>query len=212
MKGYSNLHKEYRQTALLPNKDFSEIKKLVEQYEDMLYNLCFRLTQNMHDAQDLYQQTWLKAISKAALYKNKSIKNWLYTICLNLYRDNYRRNKRKQQIVSSKFSADAYEKAIQNATDNETTENAAIRNINNRLLLKNIEQLSDKLRVPIILHYFENVDYKSIAQMMRIPIGTVKSRLNLAKNQLREAQRLALIGTHYERARLHKADYRRCQK
>lgn len=180
------LHKEQKQNVLQLHDEFSEIENLVEQYENMLYNLCYRLTQNLHDAQDLYQQTWLKAISRINSYANKSMKNWLYTICLNLYRDNYRKSKRKEQIISSKFSSEAQEKALENATDNETAESAAIRNINNDLLLSKIDQLSDKLRVPIILFYFDGLDYKAIAGILRVPIGTVKSRLNLAKEKLRK--------------------------
>lgn len=180
------MHKEQKQNVLQLHDDFSEIENLVEQYENMLYNLCYRLTQNLHDAQDLYQQTWLKAISRSNLYANKSMKNWLYTICLNLYRDNYRKSKRKEQIISSKFSSEAQEKAIENATDNETAESAAIKNINSEILLSKIDQLSDKLRVPIILFYFDGLDYKAIAGILRVPIGTVKSRLNLAKEKLRK--------------------------
>lgn len=180
------MHKEQKQDVLPLHKDFSEIENIVDQYENMLYNLCYRLTQNLHDAQDLYQQTWLKAISRINLYANKSMKNWLYTICLNLYRDNYRKSKRKEQIISSNFSTEAQEKVMENASDNDTAENAAIRNINNELLLIKIDQLSDKLRVPIILFYFDGLDYKAIAGILRVPIGTVKSRLNLAKEKLRK--------------------------
>lgn len=179
------MHNEQKQNVLQYNDDFSQIEDLVKQYENMLYNLCYRLTQNLHDAQDLYQQTWLKAISRINFYANKSIKNWLYTICLNLYRDNYRKSKRKEQIISNKFSSEAQEKVMENATDNETAESAALRNISNDLLLSKIEQLSDKLRVPIILFYFDGLDYKAIAEILRVPIGTVKSRLNLAKEKLR---------------------------
>ena len=179
------MHKNRKHNVLLQD-DFSGVENIVEQYENMLYNLCYRLTQNLHDAQDLYQQTWLKAISRLSLYADKSMKNWLYTICLNLYRDNYRRSKRKEQIISIKFSSEAQEKAIENATDNETAENAAIKNIHSEMLLEKIEGLSDKLRVPIILFYFDGLDYKAIAAILRVPIGTVKSRLNLAKEKLRK--------------------------
>ena len=181
------LHKEQKQNVLQLHDDFSEIENLVEQYENMLYNLCYRLTQNMHDAQDLYQQTWLKAISRINLYANKSMKNWLYTICLNLYRDNYRKSKRKEQTISSKFSSEAQEKKRwKTQRIMRTAESVAINNINNELLLEKIDQLSDKLRVPIILFYFDGFDYKAIAGILRVPIGTVKSRLNLAKEKLRK--------------------------
>ena len=185
-EGVINLHKEEQQDESPNFKDFSEIEKLVENYEDMLYNLCYRLTLSTHDAQDLYQQTWLRAIQKFHLFTIKSMKNWLYTICLNLYRDGYCKNKRKDRIINRSLTTEAQEWAMENATDNVSAENAAIDNIQGEILQQKIEQLSDKLRVPIILYYFDGLSYKEIAQIIRIPIGTVKSRLSLAKNQLRK--------------------------
>jgi RNA polymerase sigma-70 factor (ECF subfamily) len=167
-------------------KDFSEIEKLVNQYEDMLYNLCCHLTRCIDDAQDLYQQTWLKAIEKINDIKIHSMKNWLYTVCLNLYRDSYNKRKRGAKVFINHLSEKSKELAFENATENITAEDLVIKNSQREILINNIEQLSDKLRLPIILYYFDGLEYNEIAQVLHIPMGTVKSRLSLAKSKLRK--------------------------
>lgn len=66
-----------------------------------------------------------------------------------------------------------------------SAESQAVENIAQEALLVRISNLPDKLKLPILLCYFEDLDYQGIAQVLNIPIGTVKSRLNTAKNKLR---------------------------
>ena len=145
------MNTEKQKSQLYRHMDFLGIEELVEQYENMLYNLSYRLTRNIYDAQDLYQQTWLKAIQRLDSFSNKSMKNWLYTICLNLYRDSYWKDRRKQQIISNSYTVQAQQQAMENVSDKETAESAAIRKMQSESLLGEIEQLSEKLRLPIIL-------------------------------------------------------------
>lgn len=170
--------------AAFSNNDFTYIDLVINQYEDRLFNLCLKLAKNRQDAEELYQQTWLKAIQRSQTCK-KSLKNWLYTVCLNAYRDSFRRSKRESEIIDHTLSDESKDYVISAATDNVSAENEAMRKITAQLLNSKINVLPDKHRLPIILHYFEGLDYKEIAVVLNLPIGTVKSRLNTAKTKLR---------------------------
>ncbi len=161
--------------------DESAIEILVARYEDRLYNLCFKLATNRHEAEDLFQQTWLKVLQRENTYAHKSFQNWLYTICLNTYRDAYRKNMRRSRLIAD----DADDMMKENAAASGSAEHEALSSINQAALMAKINQLPDKFRLPILLYYFEEFDYNESARALGLPVGTLKSRLNAAKKKLR---------------------------
>ena len=161
--------------------DEAAIEILVARYEDRLYNLCFKLTAQRHEADDLYQQTWLKVLQKEKTYAHKSFQNWLYTICLNTYRDTYRKNIRRSQLITD----DVDDMTKENAAASGSAEKEAMYSITQTMLMAKINLLPDKFRLPILLHYFDGLDYNESARVLGLPVGTLKSRLNAAKKKLR---------------------------
>jgi RNA polymerase sigma-70 factor, ECF subfamily len=178
------LQDEQKLKDFLFSGDYSSIETLISQHEDNLYGLCRRLAQNRPDADDLYQQTWLKAIQKAEAIKQTSFKNWLYTICMNIYRDQYRKAKRREKFTAGRMDEDIREYVLSSVTDGISAESIAIENYTKRLLADKINMLPDKHRLPILLFYFEDMDYTECAKVLSIPVGTIKSRLNTAKRKL----------------------------
>ena len=167
------------------NGDLIYIDLLICRYEDSLFNLCLKLAKNKHDAEELYQQTWLKAIQKSHTCA-KSFKNWLYTICLNAYRDSYRHSRRESEVIENTLDDETRNFMISAATDNVSAESEALAKLTGEMLIKKVNMLPDKHRLPIILFYFEGLDYKESAAVLGLPMGTVKSRLNAAKSKLRK--------------------------
>jgi RNA polymerase sigma-70 factor, ECF subfamily len=184
LKGKKVLRDEQKLKDFLITGEYSSVETLIRLHEDSLYGLCRKLTQNRTDADDLYQQTWLKAISKAQTIKKESFKNWLYIICINVYRDQYRKARRREKVTIDRMDKDALEYVLESATDGVTTESIAIENYTRKLLVDKINKLPDKQRLPVMLHYFEDMDYSECARILGIPIGTIKSRLNSAKKKL----------------------------
>jgi RNA polymerase sigma-70 factor (ECF subfamily) len=164
--------------------DFTYIDVLIGRYENGLFNLCLKLTKSRSEAEELYQQTWLKAIQKSHTCA-KSFKNWLYTVCLNAYRDSYRRSRRENEVIDSSLSSETKNYVIEAATNNVSAEAEALSSITSEILMRHLGMLPDKHRLPVIMHYFEGFDYKETAAVLGLPIGTVKSRLNSAKEKLR---------------------------
>ena len=166
------------------NNDFTYIDVLISRYENGLFNLCLKLARSHSDAEELYQQTWLKAIQKSHTCK-RSFKNWLYTVCLNAYRDSFRRSRRENIVIDNALSDETKTYLIETATDDISAEAEAMKNMTSKLLIEKIAVLPDKHRLPVIFHYFEGLDYRETAEVLGLPIGTIKSRLNSAKEKLR---------------------------
>jgi RNA polymerase sigma-70 factor (ECF subfamily) len=181
VKGEAFLQTEQQLLRSFSDGNTSAADILVARYEDRLYNLCFKLTLNRHEAEDLYQQTWLKVLQSPKMFFPKSFQNWLYTICLNVYRDICRKNTLRGRFIAE----DAEDKLPEIASPSGSAESEAVDSITQALLMSKVDRLPDKLRLPILLCYFEDLDYREIAQVLGLPVGTVKSRLNTAKKSLR---------------------------
>ena len=186
VKGVISLHDEKQLLQSFCDGDFSQTDVLVRQYEDKLYNLCIKLTRNRVDADDLYQQTWCAAVRKAHTFRGQSLQSWLYTICLNAHRDNWRKHTRRAGVEGAMVSAEEREFMLEVATDGVSAEAAVLQRYETMQLGATIAALPDKHRMPVLLHYFEGMGYEQTAAQLGIPVGTVKSRLNYAKKKLRK--------------------------
>ena len=150
----------------------------IEQYGKRLYGLCLTLCRNSFDADDLYQETWLKAYKKFEQYdKSRPFEGWLTGICMNTYRDILR--KRRRSNIYDNFSTEEEKEAVlENAAAAEPADMEHIRIA--------VDRLPEKLRVTVILYYFHQMNVSQVSASLKIPEGTVKSRLNKARNMLKE--------------------------
>ncbi len=159
---------------------------LVEAYKNELFNLCFRLTFNQHDAEDLFQQTWVKATKNAAKYEHQSFKPWLLKICINQYRDNYRQYvKRKNHVKDDFESTSVKEYVLMAAGSTDSVEEQYERKHIQALIIANIDKLPQPQKVPMVLYYYQQMKYSEIAGVLGVPEGTIKSRINTAKKKLK---------------------------
>lgn len=157
-----------------------EFNHQVVQLQTPLKYFAYKLTSDEEDAHDLLQDTILKAFRYREKFVDKTnLKAWLYTIMKNTFINNYRRAVRTRTIIDS--SKDLYYINSPSKTVNET----AVSKISHNDILKSINQLSDELSVPFKMHV-EGYKYKEIAEHMHLPIGTVKSRIFLARKKLME--------------------------
>jgi RNA polymerase sigma-70 factor (ECF subfamily) len=166
--------------------DAEAMSTLVEAYKNELYNFCYRLTWSRHDADDLFQQTWVKAVKNAPKYRNDNFRPWLYKIALNQFRDNRRQAARRRKHVAEEFgSTSAKDFIMTRAASGETTEEQYERKHIQALLIANIHKLPERLKVPVVLYYYEHMKYSQIAIAINVPEGTVKSRISAAKKRLK---------------------------
>lgn len=158
------------------------IDQYIRQYGKRLYGLCLTLCASAFDADDLYQETWLRALKCINQYDTvRDFEPWLTRICVNTYRNTLRRIAKSPIFnrFASTAEKDAAFEAVPAAAETFKSDYAA--------LYTAIDGLPDKLRTTVILFYFRDMDLASTSDALGIPIGTVKSRLNKARKLLKEA-------------------------
>ena len=154
------------------------IDQYIRQYGKRLYGLCLTLCANSFDADDLYQDTWLKAVKNISQYdESREFEPWLTRICVNTYRNRLRRIMKSP--IFDAFSSEEEKTAVMESI-------AAPESEDYSRLHEAIDRLPEKLRITVILFYFRDMDIEQTAQALNIPPGTVKSRLSKARKLLKE--------------------------
>lgn len=158
--------------------DSAAFGKLAHKYKDRLYNFIYRMIPEEQEAQDILQETFLRAYKERKRYQpDFAFSTWLYTIATNLVRSEYRKRKRWKFISMGIGSQD----------DEMSIPAKITKDLN---LMPYIEKALDKLgqeyRTAFILRDIQQLPYEEIAQIMKVPVGTVKSRLNRARALMRE--------------------------
>ncbi len=154
------------------------IDQYIQKYGKRLYGLCLTLCANSHDADDLYQETWLKVFRYIDRYDpEREFEGWLTTICVNTYRNSLRRIRRSP--IWNGFASDEEKTLVmENITADEPPDYSDLHAA--------IDRLPEKLRITVILFYFKDMDIIQTAKILKVPEGTVKSRLNKARKLLKE--------------------------
>jgi RNA polymerase sigma-70 factor (ECF subfamily) len=148
------------------------IQELVEGHYDSLYRYAYRLSGSAQEAEDLTQEAFCQAQAKWNQLRDvQSAKSWLFTILRNAYLHKVRDRKMENALPIDEIG--------------ELPEQAPEPEIDSRRLQEALDGLPEAFRTPIILFYFEDFSYRDIADQMKVPIGTVMSRLSRARSFLR---------------------------
>lgn len=166
--------------------DMEAMSMLVDAYKNELFNLCFRLTFNRQDAEDLFQQTWVKAVRNAARYEHRDFRPWLMKICVNQFRDNCKEMSRRKKHLAENFETTSVKDyVLTTAISGETVEEQVERRHIQAMIVAHIAKLPEHQKVPMVLYYYQHMKLCEIANVLGVPEGTVKSRISLAKNRLK---------------------------
>jgi len=157
---------------------------------DQLYGGALRMTRNPQDAEDLVQETYLKAFNAFDSYKQgTNLKAWLYRIMTNTYINSYRKAKRRP----TESSADAcsyfqlYTTSGHDSTGLESAEVAALKAMPDSTISEAMNDLPEDYRMVVYYADVAGLAYKEIAEIMDTPLGTVMSRLHRGRKLLRKA-------------------------
>lgn len=145
-----------------------------------LLNFAYQLTTNREQAQDLLQDTTLKALDNEDKYvDNVNFKGWIFTIMRNIFINNYRQNVRKATVIDQ--TEDLYHLNVCQDSGINTPEGSfAVKEISIAL-----NSFSEEYRIPFNM-FVAGYKYNEIAEKMNLPLGTVKSRIFFARKHLRE--------------------------
>lgn len=157
---------------------------------DTLYSTALRLTRSQVDAEDLVQDTLVRAYRFYERFEaGTNFKAWLLRIQMNTFVNRYRRATRERQVFDGPMAGPVGEGVMSRATMRGLTDPVgdAQRRIIAQEINRAFEQLSEDARAMVLLADVEELSYKEIAEVMGCPIGTVMSRLHRARKQLQGA-------------------------
>ncbi|HOZ88507.1 MAG TPA: RNA polymerase sigma factor [Bacteroidia bacterium] len=160
-----------------------EFNSRILKEKNSLKNFALSLTHNLEDASDLLQDTYLKAITyREKFEESTNIKAWLFTIMKNTFINAYRRNVKTKQLISKGDDIAMNRAFKQNSYDHSDSR------INAKEIIRHIETLEDQYKVPFT-RYYNGYKYEEIASEMSLPLGTIKSRIFIARKLLMRALR-----------------------
>ncbi len=166
--------------------DVAAFDELVRKYRTRLYSVMYNLTGNREDASDLTQDAFIKAFQSIGRFRGKSaFYTWLYRIAVNHALTFIKKNRRRRFFSFDNMTEEAGADEIFEAIASKTrTEKAVLMEELQERLNESLQKLSEKHRAVVVLHEIEGLSHAEIAEITGASIGTVRSRLHYAKNQL----------------------------
>jgi len=158
----------------------AEFGVILDNQNDFLKQLALKLTKQLDDAEDLMQDTYYKALKNQDKYEQgTNLKGWLYTIMRNTFINNYRKKKVQNTFVDETDNNYFIDQGINNRVDH------ADRNVDQEYIMRQIDTIEKNYVEAFMMHY-NGYKYEEIAEILDIPLGTVKSRIFLARKKMME--------------------------
>jgi RNA polymerase sigma-70 factor (ECF subfamily) len=170
--------------------DAAAWEEIVRRFNGRIYNICYRFTGSAEEAEDLAQEVFIRVYRTLSSYDpaKASFMTWVATVTRNLLVDHFR--KRKQDRVTESLDA-APAREAEGVTLAEQLQDTALppdarlhARETQEMVHRALQKLSPDLREAVILRDLQDMDYREIAQVLRVPEGTVKSRINRGRTEL----------------------------
>ena len=172
--------------------DQAHFTELAMEYMGPLYSAALRMTRNPADAEDLVQETYLKAYRAFGSFKEgTNLKAWLYRILTNTFINSYRARRRRPEQTEIDDVEDLYLYrrlgGLEAVTAGRSAEEEVLEHFTESDVKAAVEALPEQFRVAVLLADVEGFSYKEIAEILDVPIGTVMSRLHRGRRALQKA-------------------------
>ena len=169
--------------SLFQGGDENAYVELVNRYKDKLINFIFNYLGDLESSEDVVQETMIKLYQKKHYYKEiAKFSTWLYTIAKNLANTELRKRKQRKTTLLSQFRKD--DKTYELPSNDPEPGQEIQTDIVNKIIKDAVDQLSEKFKIVIVLRDIQGLSYEDISEIINVPIGTVKSRINRARLQL----------------------------
>ncbi len=165
------------------------------EYMGSLYSAALRMTRNPSEAEDLVQETYLKAYrAYGGFQQGTNLKAWLYKILTNTFINSYRSKKRRPEITDVEDIEDLYlykrlagREASSQGSFGRSAEEEVLERFSDEDVKRAVESLPEQFRIAVLLADIEGFSYKEISEIIDVPIGTVMSRLHRGRKALQKA-------------------------
>jgi len=177
LKEQTEKQADYDLFERVQNGDMVAFNDLVNKYKKRLMNVITRMVQSQEEAEDIVQETFVRVYQHRESFDFRHcFSTWLYTIALNLARNELRKRKRFKFYDIFDLKGNEAEIAVEMQVPTNLPQ----------VLKRAIENLPEKYKTAFVLRDIEELPYDEVAKVMNIPLGTVKSRVNRARALLRE--------------------------
>lgn len=173
----------------IKNGNINVFEEIIKKYEKLVFSIAFKLIGNYDEAMDLTQEVFLRVFKFIDKYNLEyKFSTWIVKITINLYKDKVKLKKRNltvnlQSLISEEEENKKYdEQFVEKSKPDEIAENK----IKSEKIWEIVNQLPKNYKIVIILYFWNEYSYEEIAQVLELPIGTVKSRIKRAKIYLVE--------------------------
>jgi RNA polymerase sigma-70 factor (ECF subfamily) len=157
--------------------------QIVRRYKDQLLNFVYRFINDLTEAEDIVQETFYRVFKHKHYYRNVAkFSTWIYTIASNLSKTELRRRKRRRYFLLN----DNKIKEMKMANQVIGPEQDVHSKVTEKMIQNAISKLSPKFRQVIVLRDVQGFSYEEISEMIKVPLGTVKSRVNRGRLKLQE--------------------------
>lgn len=165
--------------------DVYAFEQIVQRYKDPLINFVYHFLGSRIDAEDVVQETFLRVYKNKHLYRRiAKFSTWIYTIAGNLAKTELRRRKRRKVFSLTQMGFE--DKDYEVPDESTSPEGVVDGDMKNHAIRQEIEELPVKFREVIVLRDIEDFSYEEISDILKIPIGTVKSRVNRGRLRLQK--------------------------
>ncbi|WP_053361359.1 RNA polymerase sigma factor SigW [Bacillus sp. FJAT-27251] len=164
--------------------------EIVELYKDKIFQLCYRMLGNRHEAEDIAQEAFIRAyINIHSFNQNKKFSSWIYRIATNLCIDRIRKKKPDYFLDAEVPGTDGLNMYSQIASEASLPEDELESLELQETVQKEIAKLPEKYRTVIVLKYIEELSLNEISEILDLPLGTVKTRMHRGREALRQQLR-----------------------
>jgi len=171
--------------ARFQNGDAYAFDLLVHRYKDPLLNFIYRFLSDLVESEDIVQETFYRVYKNKHYYKEVAkFSTWIYTIAGNLAKTELRRRKRRKVFSIHKETAAEKELELPDLKSDPEKEVNTV--ITEKIIQKSINSLPQKFKQVIVLRDIQGFSYEEISSIIKVPLGTVKSRVNRARLKLQE--------------------------
>ena len=164
--------------------DDRALTQLIEHYQSLVFTLAYRVVNDSHEAEDVSQDVFIKVAKNLHRFQGDSkFSVWLYRI---VYNAAINRLKKKPRIAEPLVDGEGEEATVRETLDLENPSGLALAAERRALVRRAVEKLPQDFRVAVTCYYFDELSYNEIADVMGVPLGTVKTYLSRAKESLRK--------------------------
>lgn len=166
----------------------TELEQCIDEYGKDIYSFCRQITGSTQEGEDLYQDTFLKAMELSGrMDKKNNPKSFLLSIAIRLWKNRRRKYAWRQRIAGTEsLDAKIEMSGLSGGTEERLPEEEILTREQSDFVRKCIAELSEKYRIPIYLYYCTEFSVKEISGCLKLPEGTVKSRLHKARTMIKE--------------------------